>query len=156
MQWAQLASSVLAEISAGALIFVAVFLIVWGAIAISSIKAAAKKPTGPRVAPLPLQQGRTNVRVPPPLPRAGTRGNVQPVARRTAPVQKPAKARVVQGSKPPLPPPVVPAAATISTPAQVRSAVTDWVNIKTLRSEFLLAEALKPPVALRNDPFTSR
>jgi len=187
MQWAQLANFVLAQISVGALIFVAFFLVVWGAIAISSIKAAAKKPTSGRMTPLPLPPGSRNVRVPPPLPRATMRGVPQmavrprapvegfgvPTVGRGAPLQRGAKARGVRSGKPQVQAPTAPrggqmsggqvasnasgvSSTAVSTSAQVRSAVSSWVNIKTLRSEFLLAEALRPPVALRDEEIRRR
>ena len=189
MQWTQLQGSMLAEVSVGALIFVAIFLIVWGTIAISSIKAAARKTTALRTTPPPLPPAG-NRRVPPPLPRVGTRVNVPPaptvrrgpmtgVAAKLPPLPQKAqgatvnraalKARGVRIGKqqapvaPTLPQPDKVASGggglragdTTSSPAQVRSAVSSWLNVNTLRSQFLLAEALRPPVALRKDPFTS-
>jgi len=37
----------------------------------------------------------------------------------------------------------------VAPPPITRSAVASWINVRTLRSQFLLAEALRPPVALR-------
>jgi hypothetical protein len=182
MPWAQLASSVLAEVNLLPLFFIALLLLLvaWGAISSLSIKAAAKKPTGVRITPPPLPPARRNVGMPPPLPRltprgpaTGVSGALPPLPRlaQGAPAQRVAKTRGMRSGNPPAP--VVPTARrgaqvasivsaiaspareAVSTPAQLRSAVSSWVNVKTLRSEFLLAEALRPPVALRDDPFAS-
>ena len=165
MMVSQMGTSILAEVNVVALIFIGFFLFVWGTIAIMSIKAAAKQSAATRVTPPPL----------PPLSRIPAQGMPLPplsTIGRTVPQQRvAAKGRGVRSRKPKSQPPPFPATpqsaaigsivggvasanrASVSSPAEVRSAVSSWVNVKTLRSEFLLAEALRPPVALRKDPF---
>jgi len=190
MLWALLTTSMLAEISKGGLVFVIFFLVVWGVIAISSIKAAKKSQLN-RMAPPPLP-GQGNVRRV--LPKIGPMGVRQTAGlprrpipgvamalpplstiTKTAAMQRAAmNARGVRSGKPGVKPPSLPTASqsgqvasaasriaspartAVSTPTQVRPRVASWINAQTLRSQFLLAEALRPPVALRKDPFTSR
>ena len=73
----------------------------------------------------------------------------QRAAVKPPPLEPPAKA--AQPAPPPLPaipaPPRAAAPATVAVPS--RSLVAQWINMRTLRSQFILAEALQPPLALR-------
>jgi len=145
-----------------------VVLIIWGIGAMASAagkaKEAAKRkqlqagaempppltPAPLQVAPPPLPPrrttlGRTPVRrpVPPPLPLS-SRPAAQPLALAGVPLP----ALIADAQQPPLSSVPVLSRPMIARPPR-SPIVGGWINASTVRSNFILAEVLQPPLALR-------
>jgi len=160
------------------ILFIGIFIFIWGAGAIAAIKSAAKKnqiargPQPPRLPPT-----RAGARMPPPLPgipqqfqtrqvqrsplspsgaplpplRTKPRGNL----RKPPPLPLPAAKRGSQAPQPSsiLASPTSPTRPPVPTSTSTRSKIAAWLTPQTLRSQIILTEALRPPAALRKDRF---
>ena len=158
------------------IVVIGIFMLIWGSAAIAGIKAAAKKHhTPPRPQPPRLPPTRATVRTPPPLPgiprpfpprplprsplsasgaplpplRTKTRGQPMKAPPLPLPAAKPAPRTRQVGTNPT---PTTRPAAPAPTQPSTRSKIATWLTPQTLRSQFILTEALRPPAALRKDP----
>jgi hypothetical protein len=158
----------------GKLILFAIIIVIWAVRAIANVAKSSgqKKPSPP---PMPAARSVAQP-VPPPIqprPRPPVAARAKPVvvARQAA---KPIKAAVPPSGRrlPPLPSLVRPPApaqpgtqvarpAAVAAPARVparqpvpaaappRVGIARWADRQTVRSQFVLSEALQPPLALR-------
>jgi len=138
-------------------IAVVVILVVWATRALSAIaKKSQPSPPKPRFAPPPPQVRPIGKIALPPLgarPVAARPAALPPIANLIV-SPAPAAGRVGQVKSavaPPLPPkrkdPVGP---PVMPPPRTQAA--RWIGPRMLRSQFILAEALQPPLALRREP----
>jgi len=137
------------------LIFIGViFLIFWAVQAVGALRGKSKEKATPASPPQPFQ--RMGQRVPP-VPRRSQRQAAPRKAGAGKPPPLPAgmtgRGKAQSISRPAPPPPLqpqrrpTPAAQSAAIPS--RAVIKRWVDVKTLRSQFIMAEALKPPLALR-------
>jgi hypothetical protein len=139
-----------------------IVLIIWAVGAMVSTirkaqaKARQKQARAPVAPPLPAQRPIAGParppaippRIPMALPPLPTLARAQPPARAAA---RPKPAVPVQRTSAPAPPPVAlprPKAAPVS-PAVASSSIAGLFGPTTVRAQFILAEVLQPPLALR-------
>jgi hypothetical protein len=140
-----------------------IVLIIWGIGAMASTikkaqaKSRQKQVRAPFAPPLPAQRPIAGParppaippRIPMALPPLPTLARAQPPARAAA---RPKAAIPVPRSSAPAPPPVAvprPKAVPVS-PAVASSSIAGLLRPTTVRAQFILAEVLQPPLALRS------